>query len=825
MRDFYTNVSPYGDELLVRGFQNGERFEDRLHYVPSIYHPYKSPQPTKYRALDGTPLVARKCKTVKEARMLIKRYEEHPNFIYGTDRWQYQYIADYYQGTVEYDKNKLRIYTIDIEVESEHGFPNPDDADEKMICITIKDQIKKSILVWGLADYTVKQKNVNYIKCKDEKDLLKNFLGFWKQYTPDILTGWNSKYFDVPYLINRTKKVLGEHSIKRYSPWDIVDEDKAYHNGRQVTFFRLLGIAQLDYLQLYAKFTIKNQERYTLDHIAFVELGEQKDKNPYDTFKEWYQNDIQSFIDYNIVDVELVDKLEDRLQLIELAITMSYNAKANFEDVFSQVRMWDTIIFNELLKDDIIVPMRKIGSIQAKELVGAYVKDPKVGFHDWVVSFDLNSLYPHLIMQYNISPETILPEQKDILIDDLLEKKVDTSDGNCVAANGTMYKRDIQGMLPRIIQKEYNDRVIYKKKMLEADQMYANTKDKKYEKLARKFYIIQHSKKISLNSAYGAIGNKYFRYYDHRQAEAITMSGQLNIKWIEKRLNEYFNKLYNTDDDYIIASDTDSVYINMAPLVKMTGATDKDKIVKALDTFCSERLEPYIAKVYKELGDYMNVRENKMVMKREAIADRGIWTAKKRYILNVHNSEGVQYPEPKLKIMGIEAVKTSTPLPVREKLRESFKILMSGNETQMKDFVINFKREFEHMTPEQIGFPRSINNIEKYSDTTSIYKKGTPMHVKGALLYNHLLKTNKVAHKYQRIYNGDKGKFVHLRKNIWNANVITFIADLPKEFDMHKSIDYDLQFNKSFMEPLRFILEAIKWRVDASETSNLEDFF
>jgi DNA polymerase elongation subunit (family B) len=328
-----------------------------------------------------------------------------------------------------------------------------------------------------------------------------------------------------------------------------------------------------------------------------------------------------------------------------------------------------------------------------------------------------------------------------------------------------------------------------------------------------------------LNSAYGAIGNKYFRYYDHRQAEAITMSGQLNIKWIEKKLNEYFNKLYKTNDDYIIASDTDSVYINMAPLVKMTGATDKDKIVKALDTFCKERLEPYIAKVYGELGNYMNVRENKMVMKREAIADRGIWTAKKRYILNVHNSEGVQYPEPKLKIMGIEAVKTSTPLPCREKLRESFKILMSGDEKQMKDFVVNFKRDFEHMTPEQIGFPRSINNIEKYSDTTSIYKKGTPMHVKGALLYNHLLLYRKVAHKHQRIYNGDKGKFVHLRKNPWGANVITFMADLPKEFDMHKYIDYDEQFQKSFMEPLRFILEAIKWRVDATETNNLEDFF
>ncbi len=822
MQEFYTNVSPYGDELLVRGFSGGKRFEDRVTYVPKLYHSYKGK--TTHKALDGTPLVARTCKSVKEARILIKRYEDHPNFLYGTDRWQYQYMADYWPGQVEYDKDKLRIYTIDIEVESEQGFPNPDDAEEKMICITIKDSVTKKFLVWGIADYTVKQDNVSYIKCDNERDLLKKFLDFWRQYTPDVVTGWNSKYFDVPYLINRIEKVLGSAAIKRMSPWGLVDRDTAYHNGRQVTFFRLLGIAQLDYLQLYAKFTIKNQERYTLDHIAFVELGEQKDKNPYDTFKEWYQQDIQSFIDYNIIDVELVDKLEDRLQLIELALTMAYNAKANYEDVFSQVRMWDTIIFNELLKDNIVVPMRKIGSIQSKELVGAYVKEPKTGFHEWVVSFDLNSLYPHLIMQYNISPETILEGQKDIKISDLINKTVDTSDGNCVAANGTMYRNDKQGMLPRIIQKEYNARTIFKKKMLEAEQMYANTKDKKYEKLARKYYIIQHSKKISLNSAYGAIGNKYFRYYDHRQAEAITMSGQLNIKWIEKKLNEYFNKLYKTDDDYIIASDTDSVYINMAPLVKMTGATDKNKIVKALDSFCRDKVEPYIAKVYKELADYMNVYEQKMEMAREVIADRGIWTAKKRYILNVHNSEGVQYPEPKLKIMGIEAVKTSTPLPCRDKLKESFKILMNGDEKEMKEFCVNFRREFELLPPEDIGFPRSVNNVEKYSDTTSIYKKGTPMHVKGALLYNHLLKTKKVSHKHQAIYEGDKGKFVHLRKNPWNANVITFIGSLPKEFDMHKLIDYEQQFTKSFMDPLRFILEAINWKVDASDSNTIEDF-
>jgi DNA polymerase elongation subunit (family B) len=821
--NFYTNVSPYGDELLVRYFDNGKRCEDRVPYVPRLYVPTKGKG--RYKSLTGIGLDSVSYKSIKDARQAIKRYENHPNFIHGTDRFQYQYMADYWPGNVEYDKDKLRIYTIDIEVESEYGFPNVSDCAEKMICITVKDQVKKQILVWGMADYHVKQDNVHYVKCENEKELLKQFLKFWQSYTPDVLTGWNSKYFDIPYLVKRIGKILGEGAMRRMSPWNIIQEDETYEQGKTQTYFRLLGIAQLDYLQLYRKFTIKNQESYRLDHIGKVELGEQKDDNPYDTFKEWYQQDIQSFIDYNIQDVELVDKLEDRLQLIELALTMAYNAKANYEDVFSQVRMWDTIIFNELLKDNIIVPMRDMNPT-SPELVGAYVKDPKVGFHDWVVSFDLNSLYPHLIMQYNISPETILPDKKNVDITDLLDKKVDMSDGNCMAANGTMYRTGKQGFLPRIIQKEYNDRTIYKKKMLEAEQQYANTKDPKYEKLARRYYLVQHSKKISLNSAYGAIGNKYFRYYDHRMAEAITTSGQLNIRWIDQKLNEYFNKLYKTDnEDYIIASDTDSVYINMAPLVKLSGATDKTKIVKALDQFCSKKLEPFITKCYDELGNYMNVYENKMVMKREAIADKGIWTAKKRYILNVHNSEGVQYPEPKLKIMGIEAVKTSTPLPCRDKLKESFKVIMGGDQKEMKEFIVNFRREFELLPPEDIAFPRSVNGVRKYGDSTSIYKKGTPMHVKGALLYNHLLKLKKISHKFQQFYEGDKGKFVHLRKNIWNANVITFMAKLPKEFEMHGLIDYEQQFTKSFMEPLRFILDAINWKIDASDSNTIEDFF
>ena len=266
--NFYTNVSPYGDELLVRYFDNGKRCEDRVPYVPRLYIPTKGKG--RYKSLTGIGLDSVSYKSIKEARQTIKRYEEHPNFLHGTDRFQYQYMADYWPGNVEYDKDKLRIYTIDIEVESEHGFPNVEDCAEKMICITVKDQVKKQILVWGMADYTVKQDNVHYVKCKDERDLLKQFLKFWSTYTPDVLTGWNSKYFDIPYLVKRIGKILGEGSMKRMSPWNIIQQDETYEQGKTQTYFRLLGIAQLDYLQLYRKFTIKNQESYRLDHIGKV---------------------------------------------------------------------------------------------------------------------------------------------------------------------------------------------------------------------------------------------------------------------------------------------------------------------------------------------------------------------------------------------------------------------------------------------------------------------------------------------------------------------------------------------------------------------------
>jgi DNA polymerase elongation subunit (family B) len=562
-----------------------------------------------------------------------------------------------------------------------------------------------------------------------------------------------------------------------------------------------------------------------------VELGQKKlDHSEFDTFKDFYTKGWQKFIEYNIVDVELVDRLEDKMKLIELALTMAYDAKVNYADVFYQVRMWDNIIYNYLKKRDIVIPP-KIKSDKNEKYAGAYVKEPIPGKYDWVVSFDLNSLYPHLIMQYNISPETLLDEKHPTAtVDKILNEEINFElyKDNAVCANGAMYRKDVRGFLPELMDKMYNERVIFKKRMLQAKQQYEKTPTKALEKEIARCNNIQMAKKISLNSAYGAIGNQYFRYYKLANAEAITLSGQVSIRWIERKMNEYLNNLLQTEDtDYVIASDTDSIYLNLGPLVDKFFANksgDKTAIVGILDKICQDKLEPYIERCYQELASYVSAYDQKMQMKRENIADRGIWTAKKRYILNVWDSEGVAYTEPKLKMMGIEAVKSSTPAPCRKMIKDALKLMMTGTEDDVIKFIDNSREQFKSLPPEQISFPRSVSDVNKYQSPSQIYIKGTPIHCRGALLFNHYIKEKKLTNKYSLIKNGEKIKFCYLKNpNPMHENVISFIQDFPKELNIDKYVDYDLQFEKSFVEPLKAILDAIGWSVE--KTINLELFF
>jgi DNA polymerase elongation subunit (family B) len=822
-----------GDHFLVRGYENGKHFMTREKFYPTLFVPSK--KNTEYKTLNGEYVEPVQPGSVRDCREFIKKYDGVKGFnISGNDRYIYQYISEIYpEDEVKFDISKIKVTTIDIEVASENGFPDVESASEEVLLISIQDYNTKQIRTWGLGKFVNQQKNVNYRSFTNEYDLLNDFISWWmiEENTPEVITGWNSELYDIPYLVRRIDRVLGEKLMKRMSPWGLVTESEKFISGRKHISYDIGGVSQLDYLNLYKKFTYKAQESYRLDHIASVELGQQKlDHSEFDTFKDFYTKGWQKFVEYNIKDVELVDRMEDKMKLIELALTMAYDAKVNYSDVFSQVRMWDTIIYNYLKKRNIVIPPN-VRSDKDSKYAGAYVKEPIPGVYDWVVNFDLNSLYPHLIMQYNISPETLVEQRHpSVTVDKILNQEIDFEPYKdyAVCANGAMFRKDVRGFLPELMEKIYKDRTIYKKKMIVAKQEYEKKKTKALEKEIARCNNIQMARKIQLNSAYGAIGNQYFRYFKLANAEAITLSGQVSIRWIEEKINKYLNKILKTNDvDYVIASDTDSIYLNMGPLVETVykgREKTTESVVSFLDKVAQVELEKYIESCYQELADYVNAYDQKMQMKRENIADRGIWTAKKRYILNVWDSEGVRYEEPKLKMMGIEAVKSSTPAPCRQMIKDGLKLMMSGTEEQVIEFIDKCRSDFRKLPPEQIAFPRTASDVRKYRSHSDIYAKGTPIHIRGALLFNHYIKEKNLTNKYSLIGNGEKIKFIYLKKpNIIRENIISFIQDFPTELGLDKYIDYELQFEKSFLEPLKSILDAIGWNVE--KTVNLELFF
>jgi len=828
---FYTNVQLVGNEFLVRGYENGSSFLSREKYSPTLF--LVTDKPSEYKTLDGRYVEPIKPGFVRDCREFFAKYKDVDNFnIYGNDRFIYQFISDNYSETeVKFDIKNINIITIDIEVASEGGFPTVQDCCEELLAITIQNASTKEIITWGCKPFTTKQKNSEYIQCTDEANLLSRFLYYWENNFPDVVTGWNCSLYDMPYISKRIARILGETAAKRLSPWKLVSEKEIQINHKDHIICDIAGVTILDYLDLYKKFTYVNRESYRLDYIAEVELGQNKlDHSEFETFKEFYTKDWQKFIEYNIIDVELVDRLEDKLKLIELAITMAFDAKVNFADVFYQVKMWDSIIYNYLKKQNIVIPPKE-HSQKDEKYKGAYVKEPVPGKYDWVVSFDLNSLYPHLIMQYNISPETLVDTRHpSASIDKILEQKISFKDYSeySVCPNGAMYRKDIHGFLPQLMQKIYDERVIYKNKMIAAKKEYAKKKTKDLEKEIARYNNIQMARKIQLNSAYGAIGNQYFRYYKLENAEAITTSGQVSIRWIEAKMNKYLNKVTKTKGiDYVIASDTDSLYLNLGPMVDAVFAgreKTSQAIVSFLDKICRVELEKYIESSYQELAEYLNAYQQKMSMKRENIAERGIWTGKKRYALNVWDSEGVRFQEPELKIMGLEAIKSSTPSACRGKIKQAIKLMMVGTESDVISFIDEFRREFPKLPLDQISFPRSANEISKYRCPDFIYKKSTPIAVRGALLYNHMLRVNNLTNKYSTIGDGEKVKFCYLKKpNPMGENVISYLQELPKEFGLLNYVDYNLQFTKTFLDPITSILNSIGW--SHKKTHTLESLF
>lgn len=870
---FYTNVACQDNLIYYRGVENGRRVRLKQEYSPTLFIPTTNPNtPTKWKDLQGNPVEEVQFESIGKAREYVKRYGDSANFtIFGNTSHKYAFIADQHpEKEIEWSLEQIITAYVDIEVASKGGMPLVDSPIQPVTAITVKFSNDPTYYVFGCGQYTPHRPDIDYLWCASEEELLTSFVCLWKEKSPDIITGWNVKTFDIPYLVNRMCLLphLGEATARWLSPWGKIsrrDEKSAY--GKDTTTFELLGCSTLDYIQLYRKYAKNsNQESYKLDHIAHVELKERKlDYAEYETLHNLYRDNFQRFIEYNIHDVELVERLNAKGRLIDLAILLAYDNKTNYEDGFFQVRMWDAISYNFLRSKGIVIPPKKH---QTKEVAyeGAYVKTPQIGLFKWLMGLDATSLYPKKIIQYNMSPETLIePEHytqamSDILaqgvtVEKLLHKKIDLSGlvGCTLTPNGQFFDTTRKGFLAEIMQEMFESRVGYKNKQLNAQKEREVCTDaaQKLELDARisRYENLQLAKKVGLNSAYGALGSEYFRFFDIRIAEGVTLAGQLAIKWVANTLNDYLNELLKSIRvDYVIASDTDSVYLNLAPLVNrvFTETSDTQKIINFMDSLYKTKLKGVLDATAQDLADYTHAFAQELNMKREALADVGIWTAKKRYVLNVWDSEGVRYKEPKMLIHGLEAIKSSTPSVCRDKIKAALKIILTGTEPQLVEFVTKFKEEFSTLPIGDIAFPRGCNGLDTYRNTTGvrqdhytmnmlgekvltdtdteIYLTRTPIHVKGALIYNHWLRKMQLDTQYEIIQNGEKVKFVNLKPgNMFDETVMAFIRRIPPQFELEKALDWDLQFRKTFLEPLNIVLEAVGWHSEPQY--NLESFF
>lgn len=834
--EFYTSVVRYGKNILYRGYKNGLRVQEKIPFKPHLYMPSAKGDTM---ALDGRKVARVDFNSMTEARDYIKQYSNIPNAqIYGTQDFAAQFINEKFPGDrVEFNPDLVNIMYFDIEVYSTDGFPHPEEAAHPIDAVCFKSSrsgmyslfttVEGPVEMEPLLEKGIERGNIHVRKFDSEYLMLSAILRWWneEQNSPDIITGWNIEGFDVPYFINRTAKILGSERVKDWSPWGLVREKEVEFRGRKQTFYTIDGIAQVDYMKAFIKFgySYGSQESYRLDHIASVVLGENKlDYDAQAGLHGLRDQDPARYLAYNIKDTWLVEKLEDKMGLIDLVMTTAYKAGVNYIDCFGTTRIWDTIIYRKLAQRNVVVPPSK-ENVKAS-FAGGYVKPPQVGMHEWVTSYDLNSLYPNIIVQWNMSPETIVDGMYGDLNPDICldpEFKVDSQ--YCVAANGAQFRRDKQGIIPEIIIDYYAERKGIKKQMLEAEQA-KETCDKgdlyKMEKRVARLNNAQMTVKILLNSLYGAMSNRYFRYFDLRIAEGITLSGQLAIRQSEQSINNILQKGFNDDKDRVIAIDTDSNYVNLSDFIT---PKVKDPITY-LDKVSETVIIPAIVKGYERLFNQLNCYVPRLVMEREVIADKGFWTAKKRYVLNVHNSEGVQYAQPKLKIMGIEAVKSSTPQVCRGWLKNSFKVIIEEGETALQDYIQARRDEYMALPPEELAAPRGVSDIRKYMTRDGGYKKGTPQNSRAAIVYNNLIKTKGLEKQHELIGDGDKLKYLYLRMpNPTHGNVVGFPAFLPRELELEDYIDYDTQFQKTFVDVLVPIVDALGWSIEKS--SSLEDFF
>lgn len=821
---FYTNVTRNKSKILHRGYEDGVAFSEEIKYQPYLFLKSNKAN-SKYKTLYGTNVEKIEFDDFWDQKRWLDQHRDIDGFsFHGCMNGITTFIYDSYPGEMKFDPKLVKTAIVDIECD---GLINGDDFIDiaPAAIVSIAMLVGNDRIAFGMKDFDV-PKGVKYYKCLDELSLLKTFLTIWEGYNVDVISGWNIEGFDIPYLVNRIARLMDMDEAARLSPWKYLIP-KTMHDkfGREKRTYDIPGIAVIDYQELYKKFTIQVQgqlESYSLNFVAYHELKEEKiDYSEFGTLKQLYEENFQKFIEYNIHDCELIRRIDDKLLFFNLLYEIAYIAKCNYQDVLKTLPVWESLIHAYLMDRRIVVPIKKRNQIHSK-IPGGFVKEPIPALYKWVVSFDVASLYPHLIMQYNLSPETLKSKIPLPDVDKLIQGAKFDHGGLSVAATGCCYSRDKAGFLAVLMREIFDRRNIFKKEMLKAQAQYEETPTDEISRSVASLKAKQQAYKILANSGYGALANQYFTFFSYDLAMSVTLSGQLTIKWVAKALNDYMNRLMGTENkDYIIAVDTDSNYLNCGPLVEKLFAneTDKSKIIKFLDLFAEEKCQKIIDDAFNRLAKKMNVFDPCLSMKREAIAETALWTGKKRYAMNVWDNEGVRFDKPKMKITGLETKRSSVPEICRKALSDCLDIIMMQSEDELIAFVDAFKEKFFASSFYDIASPRGLNGLDKYHDPVSRWKSKCPFHVKGAIVFNEWVKDHKLEDKYAPISNGEKIKFIYLKTpNRLRSDVISCSAKVPDELNLHPLIDYKTQYEKTFLSPLKAIVSVAKWDIDRENT-------
>ena len=743
-----------------------------------------------------------------------------------------------------------KVMIFDIEVEITDGFPNIKRAQNTITSIAFNDPLLDKYFCYVL-DSTNKLKENNgddiIVSFKDEYDLLNAFFKKYMEIQPTILTGWNVEFFDVPYLYNRASQVVGQNVANLLSPISQVHWSD-FHKR-----YKIAGVNILDYLALYKRYTFSERPSYRLDDICEYEIGEKK--VAYEgTLNDLYKNELEKFVQYNLQDVKLVKKLDDKLDFIGIARGLAHLGHIPYEDVFMSSRYLEGAILVYLRKNSIVAPnkLKKDENIKYEKFTGAYVQEPQSGKHDWVYDLDITSMYPSCIMSLNISPETKLgkiegwnPEEflkKDnrktysfVSNGNLINRYTETELKNMleneqigIATNGVMYRTDKDGLLPALLRKWFDERVEYRNL---SKKFYDAGDKEKSEYFERRQYL----QKIVLNSLYGVLGLPTFRFYDVDNAEAVTYTGQSLIKFTKKAANAYYNRELNDKEDYCIYIDTDSVFYSATPLIKKRytdlDTSNDDQMTKVILNIANE-VQSYLNRGYDYFAKkFCNLDKHRFNIKQEVIAKSGLFVTKKRYGLKIINDNGKKVN--KMMIKGLDTVRSSFPVAMREMLGKLLEdILMDVPKVQLDKFIINFKNSMKLMDFNKIAIPIGVKGIHKYrNDNDYIFKShklGTPIHVKSALYYNDFLKYKKIEKQYSGISNGEKIKWVYLKQNPLNINTKAYkgYEDPPQVLDfIRQYINPDKIYKHALHKKIMMLYGSMNWSEPTDSSKTIERFF